>query len=547
MSIQVNQFASWHALQQHQQQLANTSIPELFAQDKQRFEHFSLEACGLLLDYSRNRITQETLELLLTLANECQLNNWIKRLYQGEAVNYTEHRPALHIALRNRSNTPIFVAGQNVMPEVNTVLQRIGQFVQAVHSGDWLGHSGKPIQAVVNIGIGGSDLGPVMVTRALKAYRQGGLRSYFVSNVDASHLMETLAEVDPETTLFIIASKTFSTQETMLNANSARQWLLEHYQGDEKAIARHFVAVSTSTERVRAFGIDTNNMFEFWDWVGGRFSLWSAIGLPIALAIGMEQFEQLLGGAHAMDEHFRSAPLAENIPVLLGLLSVWYTNFWGANTQAILPYDFVLEHLPAYLQQLKMESLGKRVNRQGEVVTYATCPIIWGAAGNNGQHAFYQLLHQGTHLVPADFIVAAQSQHPLGDHQPATLSNALAQTLALSQGRDTAATQAMLQAQGVSAEEIAQQLPHRTFIGNQPSNTLVYERLTPALLGALIAMYEHKVFVQSVCWDLNPFDQWGVELGKQVANSLLPALMGTGEAPADSDSSTLALLNRFAK
>ncbi len=547
MSIQVNQLASWHALQQHQQQLANTSIPALFAQDKQRFEHFSVEACGLLLDYSRNRATQETLDLLLVLANECQLSDWIKRLYQGEAVNHTEHRPALHIALRNRSNTPIQVAGQDVMPEVNAVLQRIGQFVQAVHNGDWLGHSGKPIQSVVNIGIGGSDLGPVMVTRALRAYRQGGLRSYFVSNVDSSHLMETLAEVDPETTLFIIASKTFSTQETMLNANSARQWLLEHYQGDEQAIARHFVAVSTSTERVRAFGIDTNNMFEFWDWVGGRFSLWSAIGLPVALAIGMEQFEQLLGGAHAMDEHFRTAPLAENIPVLLGLLSVWYTNFWGANTHAILPYDFVLEHLPAYLQQLKMESLGKRVNRQGEVVTYATCPIIWGAAGNNGQHAFYQLLHQGTHLVPADFIVAAQSQHPLGDHQPATLSNALAQTLALSQGRDTAATQAMLQAQGVSAEEIAQQLPHRTFIGNQPSNTLVYERLTPALLGALIAMYEHKVFVQSVCWDLNPFDQWGVELGKQVANSLLPALMGTGEAPADSDSSTLALLKRFAK
>lgn len=544
MSVLVSQLLSWKALQQHQQQLATTSLSSLFHNDAQRFEHYSQEACGLLLDYSRNHLTPETLRLLLQLAEECQLADWIQRLYNGEPVNHTEGRAALHIALRNRSNTPIDIKGHDVMPAVNHVLQRMHQFVNAVHNGDWLGYTGKPINAIVNIGIGGSDLGPLMVTRALKAHRATSVRSYFVSNVDSTHLIETLSELDPETTLFIIASKTFSTQETMLNANSARQWVLDHLH-DQAAIARHFVAVSTHTERVKAFGIDTANMFEFWDWVGGRFSLWSAIGLPIALAIGMEQFEQLLGGAHAMDTHFRSAPFAENLPVLLGLIGIWYTNFWQATTQAILPYDFALEHLPSYLQQLKMESLGKRVTRAGAIVDYATCPIIWGAAGNNGQHAFYQLLHQGTHIVPADFIIAAQSQRPIGEHQAATLSNALAQVLALTHGRDAKQTRNELSAAGLSESEIEQQLLHRVFPGNQPSNTILYERLSPGILGALIALYEHKVFVQSVCWQLNPFDQWGVELGKQVANRLLPALIGRKLPDSNHDSSTLALLKRL--
>jgi glucose-6-phosphate isomerase len=427
------------------------------------------------------------------------------------------------------------------MPGVNAVLAKIRTFSDSVRSGGWRGDTGKPISAVVNIGIGGSDLGPLMVTRALKAYSHPRIRSYYASNVDATHIGEILAQVDPETTLFIIASKTFTTQETMLNAQTARRWLIEKL-GNEQAVAKHFVAVSTNTQKVREFGIDTNNMFEFWDWVGGRYSLWSAIGLPIVIAIGMDQFEQMLNGAHLLDNHFRKTPLEKNLPVLLGLLDIWNNDFLGADTHVVLPYDFALEHFSSYLQQLVMESLGKRVTREGIVIDYPTCPIDWGAPGNNAQHAFYQLLHQGTRLVPSDFIVAIESQHPFPQHQEAVLSNALAQTHALMMGRNEAETRASLEASGVKGSALTEQLPHRIFPGNQPSNTIVYQKLTPAVLGALIALYEHKTFVQSVCWNINPFDQWGVELGKQVANVLLPEI--TGEKPCGGhDGSTDGLLN----
>lgn len=523
---------AWAALKNHQQYLALVHLRDLFAFDSQRFERFSIEACGLLLDYSKNRLTSDTLSLLFNLATKAKLHDGIARLFMGKKVNNTEQRAALHIALRNRSNHPIMVDGKDVMPDVNAVLAKMRQFSDSVRDGEWRGYTGKAIEYVVNIGIGGSDLGPAMVTRGLKAYHHPRLRCHFVSNVDGAHLGEILAELDPETTLFIIASKTFTTQETQLNAGSARQWLVDKL-GDDKAVAKHFVAVSTAKQKVIEFGIDPVNMFEFWDWVGGRYSLWSAIGLPIVLMIGMDNFEELLSGAHEMDEHFKTAPFENNLPVLMGLIGVWYSSFFGASTQAILPYDYCLDIFPAHLQQLVMESLGKRVTREGDRVDYLTCPIIWGAPGNNGQHAFYQLLHQGTRLVPADFIIAIESQHDLPGHQDAVLSNALAQTHALMMGRTAEETR---QALG----EMAQQLPHRVFVGNQPSNTLVYQKLTPEVLGKLISLYEHKVFVQGCCWGINPFDQWGVELGKQVANTLLPAL----EAGQDTehDNSTNGLL-----
>lgn len=528
MSNLISQSTAWTHLKNHQQKLADTHIRDLFAQDAQRFDRFSVEACGLLLDYSKNRLTTETLALLEQLAQEVKLSTWIERMFQGEKINNTEQRAALHVALRNRSNQPIKVDGQDVMPEVNAVLQKIRQFSESVRNEQWRGYTGKSIESIVNIGIGGSDLGPAMATRALKAYQHPQLRSYFVSNIDATHLAETLAQLDPETTLFIIASKTFTTQETLLNARSARQWLIDQL-GNEKAVAKHFVAVSTATQRVAEFGIDTTNMFEFWDWVGGRYSLWSAIGLSIAVVLGMDNFEQMLAGAHALDEHFRSTPIPKNLPALMGLIDIWNSDFLGTPTQAVLPYDFALELFPAYLQQLTMESLGKRVTRTGTTVDYATCPIVWGAAGNNGQHAFYQLLHQGTRATPADFIIAIESQHPLPQHQEATLSNALAQTHALMMGRSESETREALEKAGIQGEPLNNQLPHRIFPGNQPTNTIVYQKLTPTILGALIALYEHKVFVQSVCMGINPFDQWGVELGKQVANVLLPEI--TGEKP----------------
>jgi glucose-6-phosphate isomerase len=533
---------AWAALKSHHREIRDRHLRELFARDPDRFPRLSLEACGLLLDYSKNRITQETLGLLLDLAREVDLAGWVRRLFAGDPINDTEQRPALHMALRYRGQGPFPSAEHDVMPEVRRVLARIHAFTEGVRAGTWRGYTGKPIRHVVNIGIGGSDLGPAMTTRALSACWHERLSAHFVSNLDASQLEAVLRVCNPEETLFIVASKTFTTQETLTNARSARQWLLAH-AGEAGAVARHFVAVSTHRERVVEFGIDPANMFEFWDWVGGRYSLWSAIGLPIATLIGMEAFEELLAGAYAMDEHFRSVPAERNMPVLLGLLAVWYRNFFDASTHAVLPYDYALRELPAHLQQLEMESNGKRVTRAGEVVDYATCPVIWGGPGNNGQHAFYQLLHQGTTLVPADFIVPARTGHPLPGHEEALLSNALAQTEALMRGRTLEEARAVLASKGVS--DLAEaQLRHRVLPGNQPTNTIVYERLTPRVLGALIALYEHKVFVQSVCWGINAFDQWGVELGKELARTIEPELRAEG-AVTTHDPSTNGLINHI--
>jgi glucose-6-phosphate isomerase len=547
MNTLISHTPIWAKLKTHQQYIAQQHLRDLFALDPKRFENFSIEAEGFLLDYSKNFITHETLDLLLELAKKVQLEQSINSLFSGEKVNNTEQRAALHTALRNRSNTPIKVDGKNIMPDINKVLVKMQQFTEQVRNGKWRGYTGKPIESIVNIGIGGSDLGPAMVTKALKAYHHPRLKAYFVSNVDATHLSNTLATLDPETTLFIIASKTFTTQETLLNAHSARAWLIKHL-GDQQAVAKHFVAISTAKQKVIEFGIDPINMFEFWDWVGGRYSLWSAIGLPIAVMIGMDQFEELLDGAHKLDQHFQNTELANNLPVLLGLLEVWYSSFFGVRTQAVLPYDYSLELFPAYLQQLAMESLGKRVTRDGKNIDYPTCPIIWGSAGNNGQHAFYQLLHQGTQLIPADFIIAIESQNDLNGHQDAVLSNALGQTHALMMGRSANQTQLqILKREEKNLEQLINQVPHRVFLGDQPSNSLVYQKLTPSILGKLIALYEHKVFVESVCWNLNPFDQWGVELGKQVANMLLPALSSQRDTNINLDSSTLGLLKYISK
>jgi len=537
MNNLISHGAAWAALKTHQKSLP-VHLRDLFANDSQRFLTLSVEACGLLFDFSKNHLTIDTITKLLDLATEVELSNRIASMFRGDKVNNTEQRAALHIALRNRSNRPIMVDGKDIMPAVNAVLAKMRQFTESVRSGKWRGYTGKPIESIVNIGIGGSDLGPAMVTKALTAIHHPRLRSYFISNVDSAHLCETLAALDPETTLFIVASKTFTTQETLLNARSARQWLIDKL-GNETAVAKHFVAISTATPEVSEFGIDTKNMFEFWDWVGGRYSLWSAIGLPIAVMIGMDNFEQLLSGAHELDKHFATAPCRKNLPVLMGLIDVWYSSFLNAPSRAILPYDYALKLLPDYLQQLIMESLGKRVTRDGNNVDYPTCPIIWGAPGNNGQHAFYQLLHQGTLMVPTDFIIAIESQYDLPGHQNAVLSNALAQTHALMMGRTVEKTRQVLHPDALP------QVPHRVFAGNQPSNTLVYQKLTPHILGVIIALYEHRVFVQSVCWDINPFDQWGVELGKQVANKLLPVLINSSIEPnihEQHDSSTEGLL-----
>ena len=534
---------AWQALQQHHESIAALHLRELFAQDPERFARFSLHLGDLLLDYSKNRITETTLELLLDLARAVDLEAWIGRMFAGEHINFTEDRAVLHVALRNRSRRPIEVDGRDVMPEVERVLGKMAQFSEAVRSGTWKGHTGKPITDVVNIGIGGSHLGPEMVTQALGPYTRADLRAHFVSNVDGTDIAHTLRQVDAETTLFIVASKTFTTQETLTNARTARRWLVQRL-GSERAVARHFVAVSTHTEEVTAFGIDADHMFEFWDWVGGRYSLWSAIGLPIAVAIGMERFLELLTGAHAMDEHFRTAPLAHNMPVILGLLGVWYTNFFGARSHAVLPYDQYLQRLPAYLQQADMESNGKRITRGGSVVDYATGPVIFGEPGTNGQHAFYQLIHQGTQLIPADFIVPLYSQNPTGEHHAILLANCFAQTEALMRGKTETEVHEELSAQGLSGAALEQLAPHRIFPGNRPTNTILVRRLTPATLGALIALYEHKIFVQGVIWDINSFDQWGVELGKQLAQVILPEL--TAAVPIGShDSSTAGLIKHY--
>jgi glucose-6-phosphate isomerase len=536
---------AWEALEQHHKAMAHVHMRDLFAQDPERFNTFSLRFQDLLLDYSKNRITAETMQLLRDLARQADLTGWIAKMFDGEKINLTEDRAVLHIALRNRSNRPIMVDGQDVMPEVNAVLEHLRTFSQAVRSGEWTGYTSKPITDVVNIGIGGSDLGPVMVTEALKPYAQDGLHVHFVSNIDGTHIAETVKRLRPETTLFIVASKTFTTQETLTNAHTARSWFLQEAR-DEAHVAKHFVALSTNAEAVRAFGIDTRNMFAFWDWVGGRYSLWSAIGLAIAIAIGFENFEELLSGGHEMDEHFRTAPLEENLPATLGLLGIWYNNFFGAQTQAILPYDQYMHRFSAYFQQGDMESNGKSITRGGEPVDVSTGPVIWGEPGTNGQHAFYQLIHQGTKLIPCDFIAPIQTHSPVGNHHPILLSNFFAQTEALMKGKTDQEVRQELSAAGLSGEALEQLLPHKRFAGNKPTNSILVSQITPRTLGRLIALYEHKIFTQGVIWNINSFDQWGVELGKQLAAVILPELDGPEEVTSH-DASTNGLINYYKK
>jgi len=534
---------AWQALIEHQQQMAGVHMRDLFASDPQRFERFSLWLGDMLFDYSKNRITEKTMLLLISLARQANLAQAVEAMFRGERINTTEDRAALHVALRNRSNRPILVDGKDVMPEVNRVLAKMRIFSEAVRSGAWKGYSGKVITDVVNIGIGGSDLGPKMVAEALKPYGMPNLRVHFVSNVDGSDLAETLKPLDPETALFLVASKTFTTQETMTNAYSARAWFLASAK-DEAAIARHFVAMSTNATLVTQFGIDTQNMFEFWDWVGGRYSLWSAIGLSIALYLGMDRFEELLSGAHTVDEHFCTAPFEKNIPVIMGLLGIWYNDFFGAQSQAILPYDQYLMHFPAYFQQGDMESNGKSVTLQGAWVDYSTGPIVWGQPGTNGQHAFYQLIHQGTKLIPCDFLAAAHSHNPMGEHHPILLSNYLAQTEALMKGRTPEEARAELVAAGCTGEQLERLVPAKTFPGNKPTNSFFYPKLTPQILGSLIALYEHKIFTQGVVWNINSFDQMGVELGKQLAKAILPELKGD-QRIGTHDSSTRGLISYY--
>ena len=535
--------AAWKALEEHYREIASRPMREMFAEDPHRFERFSLRFNDILLDYSKNRISAETMGLLLDLAEAAEVPRWADRMFGGERINFTEERAVLHIALRSPFKQPILVDGENVAPRVNAVLEKMRTFTDKVREGEWRGFSGKPIRDVVNIGIGGSDLGPLMVTEALRPYGKPGMRVHFVSNIDGTHIAETLKRVEPETTLFIVSSKTFTTQETLTNAHTARRWLVEA-AGDEAAVAKHFVAVSTNAEGVRAFGIDTAHMFEFWDWVGGRYSLWSAIGLSIALFVGMDNFDALRAGAHEMDAHFHSTPLEKNLPVVMALLGIWYNNFFGAQTHAILPYDQYMHRFPAYFQQGDMESNGKRVDRDGQVVDYSTGPIIWGEPGTNGQHAFYQLIHQGTKLIPVDFLAPIESHNPIGEHHPILLSNFFAQSEALMRGRNEEEARAGLDAEGLSGEALERLLPHRIFPGNKPSNSILFQRLTPHTLGSLIALYEHKIFVQGIIWRINSFDQWGVELGKQLAKRILPEL--AGEDAVDShDASTNGLINHY--
>ncbi|AVM59271.1 glucose-6-phosphate isomerase [Haemophilus sp. oral taxon 036] len=535
---------AWKSLETHKAELSNITIQDLFKQEKNRFGDYSLTFNNqILVDFSKNNINQTTLSHLRQLAQECALDSAKEAMFTGEKINRTENRAVLHTALRNRSNTPVLVDGKDVMPEVNAVLAKMKDFCQRIISGEWKGYTGKAITDVVNIGIGGSDLGPYMVTEALRPYKNH-LNMHFVSNVDGTHIAETLKKVNPETTLFLVASKTFTTQETMTNAQSARDWLLKAAK-DESAVAKHFAALSTNAKDVEKFGIDTNNMFEFWDWVGGRYSLWSAIGLSIALSIGFENFEELLNGAHEMDKHFRSAPIERNIPTTLALVGLWNTNFLDAQTEAILPYDQYLHRFAAYFQQGNMESNGKYVDRDGNVINhYQTGPIIWGEPGTNGQHAFYQLIHQGTTLIPCDFIAPAQSHNPLADHHNKLLSNFFAQTEALAFGKTKEEVEAEFVKAGKSLDDVKNIVPFKVFTGNKPTNSILVQKITPFTLGALIAMYEHKIFVQGVIFNIFSFDQWGVELGKQLANRILPELTDS-EKVASHDSSTNGLINQF--
>ena len=539
--INPTQTAAWQALTAHQAE--NLTIAQLFQANPQRFSQYHVNfEDQILVDFSKNAVNETTLALLQQLAEECGLAQAKEAMFSGEKINYTENRAVLHTALRNRSNTPVLVDGKDVMPEVNAVLAKMKAFCQRVISGEWKGYTGKAITDVINIGIGGSDLGPYMVTEALRPYKNH-LNVHFVSNVDGTHIAETLKKVNPETTLVLVASKTFTTQETMTNAHSARDWLLAAAK-DESAVAKHFVALSTNAKEVEKFGIDTANMFEFWDWVGGRYSLWSAIGLSIALSIGFEQFEQLLSGAHAMDNHFRQAPVEKNIPTILALIGIWNSNFLGAETEALLPYDQYLHRFAAYFQQGNMESNGKDVGRDGKVVNYQTGPIVWGEPGTNGQHAFYQLIHQGTKIIPCDFIAPAQTHNPLSDHHEKLLSNFFAQTEALAFGKSKQAVEEEFLAAGKSLESVKEIVPFKVFTGNKPTNSILLQKITPYSLGALIAMYEHKIFVQGVIFNIYSFDQWGVELGKQLANRILPELKGS-ELVESHDSSTNGLINQY--
>lgn len=542
-NINPTQTAAWQALQKHFDEMKDVTIADLFAKDGDRFSKFSATFDDqMLVDYSKNRITEETLAKLQDLAKECDLAGAIKSMFSGEKINRTENRAVLHVALRNRSNTPILVDGKDVMPEVNAVLEKMKTFSEAIISGEWKGYTGKAITDVVNIGIGGSDLGPYMVTEALRPYKNH-LNMHFVSNVDGTHIAEVLKKVNPETTLFLVASKTFTTQETMTNAHSARDWFLKA-AGDEKHVAKHFAALSTNAKAVGEFGIDTANMFEFWDWVGGRYSLWSAIGLSIVLSIGFDNFVELLSGAHAMDKHFSTTPAEKNLPVLLALIGIWYNNFFGAETEAILPYDQYMHRFAAYFQQGNMESNGKYVDRNGKVVDYQTGPIIWGEPGTNGQHAFYQLIHQGTKMVPCDFIAPAITHNPLSDHHQKLLSNFFAQTEALAFGKSREVVEQEYRDQGKDPATLDYVVPFKVFEGNRPTNSILLREITPFSLGALIALYEHKIFTQGAILNIFTFDQWGVELGKQLANRILPEL-GDDNAITSHDSSTNGLINRY--
>ncbi len=536
----------WQQLVAHQEKIFPLHMRDMFAEDEQRFEKFSLIFGDLLLDYSKHRITEETMRLLFQLAREREVEGWRERMFTGEKINFTEHRAALHTALRNRSNTPVYVDGKDVMPEVNRVLAQMRSFTEQVRSGTWQGYSGKRITNIVNIGIGGSDLGPVMACTALKPYASPDLRVHFVSNIDGTHLAQVLEQCQPDTTLFIVASKTFTTQETMTNGRSARAWFLAAAK-DEAHVAKHFVALSTNRQAVIDFGIDPANMFEFWDWVGGRYSLWSAIGLSIALYIGMDNFEEMLAGGHDMDQHFRTAPLEQNMPVIMALIGIWYNNFFHVDSLAILPYDQGLSRFPAYLQQADMESNGKFIDREGKRVTCKTGPIIWGEAGTNGQHAFYQLIHQGNKLIPCDFMMPLKSHYHIGtngDHHQILMANMLAQTKALMQGKTAIEVKHELEAQGLSGDELKMLLPHRVFGGNRPTTSIMFDMVTPRTLGKLIALYEHKIFVQGIIWGINSFDQWGVEFGKQIAKQILPDLTND-EQVTEYDSSTNGLINYF--
>jgi glucose-6-phosphate isomerase len=534
---------AWKELQEHFSEMKNTHMRNLFHDDSTRFSKYSLCQDELVFDYSKNIINDKTIKLLLQLAEECRLKDGINAMFNGDLINETEKRSVLHIALRNFSDYPIFSEGTDIMPGVKKALRKMKAFSNSVHNGKVKGYTGKKIKYIVNIGIGGSDLGPQMVTEALKPYWVDGIETYFVSNVDGTHIAETLKKVNPERTLFLIASKTFTTQETMTNAHTVREWFLKKAK-NEKHIAKHFVALSTNESEVVKFGIDKKNMFEFWDWVGGRYSLWSAIGLSIALTIGYKNFEQLLKGAHTTDTHFGTEPFEKNIPVIMALLGIWYINFWGAQSEAILPYDQYLHRFAAYFQQGNMESNGKSIDRNGEPVEYATGPVIWGEPGTNGQHAFYQLIHQGTPFIPCDFIAPAQSHNPIGDHHIKLLSNFFAQTEALMNGKMENEAEKELEKQGLTAQEIAKLLPFKIFTGNKPTNSFLLKKITPRTLGELIAMYEHKIFVQGVIWNIFSFDQWGVELGKQLANKILPELQ-TNDDVSNHDSSTNSLIKAW--